>query len=91
VPLDRGQPLGDRVQPAHDPFEYPRRASGPYGRSFFFPLLGGLVSELPQHLLANPGQIRAQLDEYLRGQAFALPYKAEQDVLGADVIVTELE
>ena len=43
------------------------------------------------HLLAHSGQIRAQLHEHLRGHALALTDEAEEDVLGADVVVTELQ
>ncbi len=42
-------------------------------------------------LLAHPAQIGAQFDEHLSGDAFALTDQAEQDVLGADVVVSELE
>ena len=36
-------------------------------------------------------QIGAELDEHLRGDALALADEAEQDVLGADVVVAELQ
>ena len=42
-------------------------------------------------LLADTRQVGAELDEHLGGDAFALPDEAEQDVLGADVVVAELE
>ena len=42
-------------------------------------------------LLADPGQVGAELDEHLGGDALALADEAEQDVLGADVVVAELE
>ena len=42
-------------------------------------------------LLADPVQVRAQLDQDLGGNAVALADQAEQDVLGADVVVTELQ
>jgi hypothetical protein len=41
--------------------------------------------------LANPRQVGAELDEHLRGDAFALADQTEEDVLGADVVVAELE
>ena len=41
------------------------------------------------HLLADPAGVSAQLDEHLGGDALALTDQAEQDVLGADVVVTE--
>jgi hypothetical protein len=40
-------------------------------------------------LLAHPVQVRAELDQHLRGHAVALTDEAEQDVLGADVVVIE--
>ena len=43
------------------------------------------------NLLPNAGQVRAKLDEDLRGDALTLADEAEQDVLGADVIVSELQ
>ena len=42
-------------------------------------------------LLADPGQVGAELDEDLGGDALALADEAEQDVLGADVVVAELQ
>ena len=42
-------------------------------------------------LLAHARQIGAQLHEHLRGDTFALADEPEQDVLGADVVVTELQ
>ena len=41
--------------------------------------------------LANRGQVRAELREDLGGDALALAQQPEQDVLGADVVVAELE
>ena len=42
------------------------------------------------HLLAHPVQIGAQLHQHLRGHAVTFPHEAEQDVLGADVVLAEL-
>ncbi len=42
-------------------------------------------------LLADPGKVRAQLDQHLGSHALALTDEAEQDVLGADVVVAELQ
>src|SRR5207247_2783314 len=42
-------------------------------------------------LLANPVQVRTELLEDLGGDALALADEAEQDVLGSDVVVSELE
>ena len=42
-------------------------------------------------LLAHAAEVGAELDEHLRGDAFALADQAEQDVLGPDVVVAELQ
>jgi hypothetical protein len=42
-------------------------------------------------LLADPVQVGAQLDQHLSGNALALTDQAKQDVLGADVVVAELQ
>ncbi len=42
-------------------------------------------------LLAHATEIGAELDEHLGRHAFALANETEKDVLGADVVVTELE
>ena len=42
-------------------------------------------------LLADARQVGAELDEHLGGDALALADQAEQDVLGADVVVAQLE
>ncbi|CAB4853595.1 unannotated protein [freshwater metagenome] len=42
-------------------------------------------------LLAHAAEIGAQLDEHLGGDAFTLANEAEQDVLGADVVVAQLQ
>ena len=43
------------------------------------------------HLLADPAGVSAQLDEHLRGDAVVLADQAEQDMLGADVVVAQLQ
>ena len=43
------------------------------------------------HLLADPVQVRAQLDQHLGRHALTLADEAEQDVLGTDVVVAELQ
>ena len=43
------------------------------------------------HLLADAAEVGAELDEHLGGDTFALADETEQDVLGADVVVAELE
>ena len=54
---------------------------------------GGLLALIAlqqlDHLLADPAQVRAQLDQHLRRDALALADQAEQDVLGADVVMTQ--
>ena len=42
-------------------------------------------------LLADAAEVGAELDEHLGGDALALADQAEQDVLGADVVVAELQ
>ena len=42
-------------------------------------------------LLANPGQVGPELHQHLGGDALALADEPEQDVLGADVVVAELQ
>ena len=42
------------------------------------------------HLLADPAEVRAQLDQHLGRHALTLADETEQDVLGADVVVAEL-
>src|ERR1700730_4419890 len=47
--------------------------------------------EQMDHLLPDSVQVGAKPDEHLTGYSLALADQAEQDVLGADVIVAELE
>ena len=54
-------------------------------------LLALVAGEQLDHLLADPVQVGAQLDQHLGGDALALADQAEQDVLGADVVVAELQ
>ena len=51
----------------------------------------GVAREQLDDLLAHARQVGAELHEHLRGDAFALADEPEQDVLGADVVVAELE
>jgi hypothetical protein len=43
------------------------------------------------HLLTNTTQVGTQLDKDLCCNTFAFANEAEQDVLGADVVVTQLQ
>ena len=43
------------------------------------------------HLLADTVQVGTELDQHLRGHPIALADEAQQDVLGPDVVVTELQ
>src|SRR6266496_502155 len=56
---------------------------------------GRLLALVPvqqlDHLLADPVQVSTQLDQHLGGDALALADQAQQDVLGADVVVAELQ
>ena len=56
--------------------------------------LGVVALEARQQLddlLAHARQVGAELDQHLGGHALALADQAEQDVLGADVLVAELQ
>ena len=53
---------------------------------------GRLVAgEQLDHLLADPGQVGTEADQHLGGHALALADQAEEHVLGADVVVAELQ
>ncbi len=41
--------------------------------------------------MADPGEVGSQLDQHLGGHALALADEAQEDVLGADVVVAQLE
>ena len=51
----------------------------------------GVARQQLDDLLAHAAEVGAQLHEHLGGDALALADEAEQDVLGADVVVTELQ
>ena len=53
-------------------------------------LAAGIAAQHLDDLLTHPGQVGAQLDQHLGGHSLALADQPEQDVLGADVVVTEL-
>ena len=61
------------------------RAAGGHG------LLALVAREHLHDGLAHGGQVRAELGQDLGGHALALSQQAEQNVLGADVIVAQLE
>ena len=54
-------------------------------------LLALVAAEQLDDLLAHAVEVGAQLHEHLGGDALALADEAEQDVLGADVVVAELQ
>ena len=54
-------------------------------------LLALVTVEQLDDLLADLVQVGAELDEHLRGDALTLADEPEQDVLGADVVVAELQ
>ena len=63
------------------------RTAGGGGRS-----LAALVARQElDDLLAHAGEVGAEADEDLGGHALALAHETEQHVLGADVVVAELE
>ena len=105
-PLDLALAPDDRVelalagqlgQVAAELVEHRRAGRVPPGRSSPAapdgrPFLAGLVAgEQLDDLLADPGQVGAQADQHLGGDALALADQAEQHVLGADVVVAELQ
>ena len=66
-----------------------RRALG--GAAGGLRLLALVAGEQLDDLLADPVEVGAELDQHLGGDALALADQAEQDVLGADVVVAELQ
>ena len=54
-------------------------------------LLALVAAQQLDDLLAHPGQLGAQLHQHLGGDALTLADQAEQNVLGADVVVAELQ
>jgi hypothetical protein len=55
------------------------------------PARTGVAREQLDDLLADTGEIGAQLHEHLSSNALALANETEEDVLGADVVVSELQ
>jgi len=69
-----------------------RRAIGTRGTGRGRRTLTSLVArEKLDDLLADTGQVGAQADEDLGGDTLALAHEPEQHVLGADVVVAELQ
>ena len=72
--------------------EHQRRRRGALGRAAGGGGLLALVAgQQLDDLLAHPVEVGAELDQHLGGDALALADEAEQDVLGADVVVAELQ
>ena len=100
-PLDFLFPANNRVelsfagrlgQISAELVEHQARARSAFAhRSWRDRLLALVAAEQLDDLLANPVEVRAELDQNLRSDAFALANEAEQDVLGADVVVSELQ
>ena len=80
----RWPPAGAGAHPA-------ARARGPAELAGELRALAGPGRGEFDHLVPHPAQAPAQLDEHLGGHPLALPDQAEQDVLGADVVVVELQ
>ena len=57
------------------------------GLAAAFFLVTLVAAEQLDHLLAHAGQVSAELDQHLRCHALTLADEAQQDVLGADVLV----
>ncbi len=106
-PLDLALPADDRVELAFsgqlgevapELVEHGRAArglgrrggAGARSRAFLGPARR-VAGEQLDDLLADPGQVGAQADEDLGGHALALSHQAEQHVLGADVVVAQLQ
>jgi hypothetical protein len=66
-----------------------RRALG--GATGLLRLLALVARQQLDDLLAHAVEVGAELDQHLGGDALALADEAEQDVLGADVVVAELQ
>src|SRR5438270_4666218 len=62
--------------------------AGARARCFLAP---GVAGEELDHLLAHPAEVGPQLDEHLGSDALALADQPEEDVLGADVVVAQLQ
>ena len=101
-PLDLLLPADDRVQlalpgrlgeVATELVEHQRGGRGALGAAALCGggLLALVAGEQLQDLLADPVEVGAELDEHLGGDALALADQPEQDVLGADVVVAELQ
>ncbi len=79
-------------QVAAELVEHQRRRRGTFGGAAGSGGLLALVArEQLDDLLADAVEVGAELDQHLGGDALALTNEAEQDVLGADVIVAELQ
>ncbi len=105
-PLDFLLAADDRVQLAFhrggrqvapELIEYQRRgraarlAAATTGAGLGGGLLALVAAQQLNHLLAHPGQLGAEFDQHLGGHALTLPDQAEQNVLGADVVVAQLQ
>ena len=64
-------------------------ARGPAGGALA--LAAGVARQQLDHGLTDAVEVGAELLQHLRGDALALADQPEQDVLGADVVVTELQ
>ena len=73
-----------------------RRARGLAAPATCRCLLGALAAaavarQQLDHVLAHLGEVGPQLGEHLGGDPFTLPDESQQDVLGADVVVAQLQ
>ena len=83
APLSPGRPPST-TPPTLAPTTRPPPPSVPAARAL-------VARQQLDHLLADAAEVGAELDEHLGGDALALTDEAEQDVLGADVVVAELQ
>ncbi len=83
---------GGRGEVAAELVEHERGRRGALGRAAGRGRLLALVAaQQLDDLLADPVEVGAELDEHLGGDALALADEAQEDVLGADVVVAELQ
>ena len=68
-----------------------RRRAAALGAAAFAPFAPfDAVAQQVEHFLADFFELQAQVHQHLGGHAFLLAQQAEQDVLGADVVVVQI-
>jgi hypothetical protein len=77
--------------PLSEASSFGSRARGGGGLWLALALAALVARQQLDDLLAHSAEIGAELDQHLCGDALALADEAEQDVLGADVVVAQLQ